>query len=205
MTATGWTGEPPEDDVLRAAPGGFASFIASARPDPGEGRTLEQVLGRSLRPDKPEVHRDPDEVAANLMARGYAPGQLSDLSRRLGDAQAELGEEQEKIERGRKRQERIMRDHQAGKITVFDIARMQDFDEGDLDRAARLERRVANLRRQLKEAAALISPQREAPADPFEGASRRAHDAFVEVTRAAMGAARRTPAPGSSSPRRQVP
>ena len=81
-----------------------------------------------------------------------------------------------------------MRDHQNGKINVFDIIAMPDTDEGDPGKVARLERRCASLRRDLEDASELVSPQRQAPADPLEAASRRAHDAFVEATRAALAA-----------------
>jgi hypothetical protein len=77
-----------------------------------EGRSLDEVLGRAMRPDKPGPEpRDADEFAANLASRGYAPGQLSDVAGQLADAEAELAVKEDKIERSLRRQERIARDH----------------------------------------------------------------------------------------------
>jgi hypothetical protein len=193
----GWTNEAPEPDAAGPAqPGGFTGFLSGHRPDPAEGRTLEAVLDRAHRNRDPaEEPRDQDEATANLMARGYQAGQLSQLSARLAETQAELAAEREKIERSRRRQERARRDHAAGRITGFDIMRM-DLDEGDQAKADRLERRAGSLRRQLADASVMIAPRQE-PADPLEAASRRAHDAFVEATRAKMAAA----AAGRPAPR----
>jgi hypothetical protein len=192
-----WTPEPEDTAAAAAAPGGFAQVFSQVRPDPGEGKTLEQVLGRALRPDRPEVPRDQDEAVANLLARGYVPGQVSDLARQLAEVETELAAEEEKIERGHKRAERIMRDHQAGKITAFDIARMQDFDEGDASRAVKLARRRERLRAQLEEVSQRITP---APVldDPFTSARRAAHAAFTAASWEAIRAVQegRAPAPG---------
>jgi hypothetical protein len=192
-----WAAWTPEDNTAAraAAPGGFAGLLGQVQPDPGEGRTLEEVFERARRPGKPEEPPDADEREANLRARRYQPGALSGLSRQLADTQAELATEEEKIERGRKRQERIQRDHLAGKITAFDIARMQDFDEGDASRAAMLARRCERLRQQIAQASELIAgPQRDVPADPVEAATRHArqaaHELFRETTRERLGAPR---------------
>jgi hypothetical protein len=188
-----WAAWTPEDDTAAraAAPGGFAGLLGQVQPDPGEGKTLGQVLAPALREGRPPEPADGDERMANLLARRYRPGAVSDLARQLADAQAELAGEREKLERGRKRQERIQRDHQAGKITAFDIARMQDFDEGDAARAAMLERRCDRLRQQIGQASELIAgPQRDVPADPVAAAQRRAHEAYLDAARAAIEAAR---------------
>jgi hypothetical protein len=50
-----WT--PQEDSEERAAPGGFASFIAGMRPDPAEGVTIEQVFARSRQAGDPAAPR----------------------------------------------------------------------------------------------------------------------------------------------------
>lgn len=177
---TGWTNDPPE---VPAMP--MASMLAQRREN--QASPLEEALARSAAAEAREAREeaaaaaDPDERAANMIARGILPGQVSGLSQRLGDTLAELQGEQEKIERAQRRQERIKRDHQAGRITVFDIARM-DFDEGDPGKVARLERRAESLRRQIAETAGLTAPRRE-PEDPLQAATRRAHDAFIEVTR----------------------
>jgi hypothetical protein len=193
MITTGWTNEPPEED---AAPGGFAGLIASVRPDPEEGRTLGQVLGRAMRPDKPDVHRDPDETMANLMARGYAPGQLSDLARRLADAQGELAAVEERNERAVRRRERVAQDHAAGRITAFDIMRM-DLDEPDAHRARMLAQRCDQLRQQLEDVTMTITPGPQRAPDALEAASRRArqagHEAFRAATQEAIRGTRRAP------------
>lgn len=127
---------------------------------------------------------DNDERAANLLARGYAPAMASQLPQRLADVQAELETEREKLAAGRRRQERIHRDHQAGKITAFDIARMQDFDEGGQATVERLGRRAESLRHQLADMSALISPQPQGVADPVESASRAARGLLADEARA---------------------
>src|SRR5262249_39314536 len=124
-----------------------------------------------------------------------APGQISELSMKLADTLAEAAAEREKIERSARRQERVQRDHLAGKITAFYIARM-DFDEGDVARAQKLDRRAARVREHTAGAAAAITPQRQEEAAPMAGAVARARDAhgeFVMATRAALAgsAARR--------------
>jgi hypothetical protein len=174
--------------------GGFADFIAGMRADPSERPSaLKRALAMRDKPD-PDP-RDADDAAANLMARGYRPGSLSDVARQLADAQAELAGEEAKLERARRRSERVMRDHAAGKITAFDIARMQDTDEGDENRAAMLRRRCGRLQRQMQDTAALISPQREVPADPLEAAIGRARAAGDEALARAQLARPAAPAP----------
>lgn len=181
MTTTGWTGEPPEGPSLP-----LTSMLLAQR-ERGPGDTLEMALARS----RAEVAReereaaaeapDPDERAAAFVTRGYMPGMVSQLSQRLGDTLAELQGEQAKIEKGQRRQEQVRRAHAAGRITAFDIARM-DFGEGDPDVVARLERRAEGLRRQLAEASELISPEQRAP-DPLEAVNRTANEFFRATTR----------------------
>jgi hypothetical protein len=160
-------------------------LLANKRYEPGDN--LAMALARSR--DEPDEQPDPDERAANLVARGVRPGMVSELSAKLADCETELAAEQEKLEKAARRQERIRRDHDRGLITAWDIARMQDFDEGDAARAARLERKAERLRAQLAEAAALISPAAQWRPDPVEdalGRAREAHREFVESTRAKM-------------------
>src|SRR5260370_27403593 len=115
---------------------------------------------------------------------------------RVGDTMAELEAEGEKIEAGKRRQEHLRRAHDAGQITVFDIARMQDFDEGDQGTVERLARRAEGLRKQIVEAQGMISPARGRIADPGEAASRRAHETYRQGTPAKLaGMETRAPAP----------
>jgi hypothetical protein len=192
MTATGWTGEPPEDE--RPALPIMEMLLSGGRGKRQPGGVLETALARARAAEAREAREaaasavDPDERAANLVARGVLPGQLTDLARRLGDTLAGLAAEEEKIERGRRRAERVQRDHQAGRISVFDIARM-DLDEGDPAMVERLQRGAESLRRQIAELTEVMAPQPLA-ADPVESATRAAHAAFTEATRQKMEAAR---------------
>lgn len=179
-----WTNEPPDDE----SPAMPLSGLLMARRGEHQAGVLETSLARARAQEARELRAeaaaaiDPDERAAGLIARGVMPGQVSQLSQRLGDTLAELQGEREKIEKGQRRAEQMRRAHERGQVSALDIARM-DFDEGDEAKVARLERRADNLRRQLAEAAALIAPERQAPEDPLQAATRRAHDAFIEVTR----------------------
>jgi hypothetical protein len=161
---------------------GFAGFIAGMRGDPADRPgPLQRAMAATDRPEEPY---DDDERQASLLARHYAPGQATDLAQRLGDTLAELAAVQEENEAARKRQERIARDHAAGRITVHDIMRM-DAGEPDLAREQQLERRVRSLRKQVADASARISPpQQRLDGDGLEAAASRAHAAFAEVTRA---------------------
>lgn len=186
---TGWISEEP--DVESPAMPLSGIVLATKQHD---GDTLAIALARSQAADRREAREreagavDPDARAAEMIARGVLPGQMSGLAQRLGDTLAELAAEREKIERGQRRQEQVVRAHQNGQITAFDIARM-DFDEGDPGAVARLERRAGSLQRQIREASEAMAPQRT-PEDPLEAASRRArqagHEAFREVTRQRM-------------------
>jgi hypothetical protein len=168
-----------------------------AHKERGPGDVLETAMARSRAAEARQAREDaagafdPDEHAANLVSRGYTPGLLNQLSQRLADTTAELAAEEDKLERAAKRQARIARDHAAGRITAFDIARMQadDVDEGDRGTVERLERRAANLRQQIADASAMISPAEQRDADPVAAAASRAHETFRQVTRAKMAEA----------------
>jgi hypothetical protein len=161
------------------------SFLLAARAERDSADPRQRAREARDEPDGDPF--DPDERAANLVARRYSPGLVSGLSGRLGDTLAQLQEEREKIERAGRRQEIAMRQHAAGRLDVWGVQRMLG-DPGDPAAVERLERRAESLRRQLADATAVIAPRQE-PADPVAAASRRAHDAFVEATRAKMAAA----------------
>jgi len=198
MTRTGWIGSEPDagppalpvTEMLLAHRENRAGPLetALARSDADDARAARDELAFAP---------DPDERAAGLVSRGYSPGMASLLAQRLADVMTEIEAENAKIERSARRQERIARDHAAGRITAFDIARMQaGDDEGDPGRVAQLERRAAGLRRQIEDAQAAIAPQQQREADPVEAASRHAHQVFVEATRAMMAEAQAgTPGP----------
>jgi hypothetical protein len=140
---------------------------------------------RAPEPDPLPDPADAEERALNLLARHYAPGQLLALAERLGDVQAQLDEEEAKIARAGRRQERIRRDHEAGRIRVADLVRLQDLDEGDPDKVKKLAQRAESLRRQMQAASALVVPQQGRPAqDPLEATTARAHREFVDALRA---------------------
>jgi hypothetical protein len=195
MTRTGWIGDEPD----AAGPALPVTEMLLARRENRAG-PLETALARSDADDARAARDelafapDPDERAAGLVARGYSPGLVPQLAQRLADTVAEIEAENARIERSARRQERIARDHAAGRITAFDIARMQaGDDEGDPATVERLERRADSLRRQIGEAQAAIAPQQQREADPVEAASRHAHQVFVEATRAMMTEARQQP------------
>jgi hypothetical protein len=193
MVTTGWISEEPE----QAPVGGFAGFILANRAAPGAGRSLGQVFARAAQArDREPEPVDPDDRMAAMVTRGYRPGALRSLSEQLGDVQAELEEEQAKLERGARRQEIAAREHAAGRADVWQMQRMLDGDFGDQATVELLERRADGLRRQIAEAqAAITPPERRAP-DPLEAAASRAHAAFAEVTRARMAEAEaRRPGP----------
>jgi hypothetical protein len=200
MTATGWTNEDTERPALPVT-----GLLLSARAERGPVDPLERARAAADRPEGDPF--DADERAANLVARGVAPGMLTDLGQRLADVEAEAAAERDKIARSARRQERIAREHAAGRITAFDIMSMGDADEGDVQRAEQLERRADLLRQQMGDAAALVAPRQELAADGVESASRHAHQLFREVTRSKMAAAeagRPAPRPFGSASRSGV-
>ncbi|HEY5360311.1 MAG TPA: hypothetical protein VIJ82_21935 [Streptosporangiaceae bacterium] len=176
---------------------GFMDAIAVHRGDPEQGRTLAEVMSGAGRPDRNQAEPDrpdADEVSAGLLARGYTAGGVSALAQKLANAEADLATERARIGKTAKRQEWIQRAHAAGQISAFDIAAMQDEDEGDEARAGSLARRCDSLRLQLREVSDVIAaPQRAA--DPLEAAASRAHAAFASATRSAMAAAEARPEP----------
>jgi hypothetical protein len=134
------------------------------------------------------------------VARGYTPGLLQYLAQRLGDTTAEIEAENEKIEKGKRRAAHVMRMQANGQIRAWDVPAALG-DEGDPGRVAQLERQAESLRRQIGEAQAVISPPQARDLDPVEAASRAAHGAFVEVTRARLAEAQaRAPAPRERPP-----
>jgi hypothetical protein len=186
MVTTGWISEEPE----QAPVGGFAGFILANRAAPGAGSSLGQVFARAAQArDREPEPVDPDDRMAAMVTRGYRPGALRSLSEQLGDVQAELEEEQAKLERGARRQEIAAREHASGRADVWQMQRMLDGDFGDQAVVDRLERRADGLRRQIAEAQAAIAPPERRTPDPLEAASRHAHEVFVEVTRARMAEA----------------
>ena len=208
MGVTGWLGEAPDE-----VPPMPVTEMLLARQERRAG-PLETALARSAANDIREAREaaanapDPDERAANLVARGYSPGLASQLAQRLGDTMAEIEAENAKIEKAKRRQEHLHRAHAAGQITAWDIVRGQDFDEGDPGRVAMLERRADGLRRQIEDAQAAIAPAGQRVPDAVEAASRAAHEVFREVTRAAWeaaqsGTARPAPRPFGSVSRGQ--
>jgi hypothetical protein len=188
---TGW-GEGPDEQASepQAAPGGFAGFILANRADPGQGRTLGEVLTRYAQaPGRadPEPYDDDDHQAA-MVTRGYRPGLSLDLSQKLADTMGELQAEREKIERGKRRADQIRRMHEHGQISAWQIPDALG-DQGDEGRVALLERRAGRLRQQLGDAQAMIAPPQARQADPLEAASRNAQQIFRELTRAKFEAA----------------
>jgi hypothetical protein len=201
MVATGWIGEEPE----AAGPAMPVTNMLLANRERRAG-PLETALARSRATEAREAREaaafapDPDERAANLVARGYSPGMLNDLAQRLGDTVAELEAEREKVSRGARRQEIAGREHAAGRADVWQMQRMLDGDFGDQATVERLERRADGLRRQIAEAQEMIAPPQRRDLDPVEAASRAAHEVFREVTRARWAEVQ-----GGSRPRRERP
>jgi hypothetical protein len=173
----------------------------------GPGDVLTTALARSRAADVREereraaVARDPDEYAANLVAAGYMPGMVSQLSMRLGDTMAELADEEAKIEKAARRHERLRREHEAGRLTGFDIMRaMDDSDDGDEGRVRMLTRRAESLRRQITEANKAISPPQRYESDGVEAAASRASAMLAEVTRSQVAGPRERSRPQEPRP-----
>lgn len=190
MTATGWTNEPSEAPALP-----LTQLLMASRGE-NAATPLELALARGRADDRRAALEaatsapDPDERAASFVARGYMPGMVSQLTQRLADTEAQLAEEEARIEATARRSQRTHEMHQRGQIDISGvIARMQDTEEGDPARLATLTRRRDSLRQQIAQAAELMAPPRERAVDAVESASRHAHDEFVAVTRARMAAA----------------
>ena len=90
MGVTGWLGGAPDE-----VPPMPVTEMMLARQQHRAG-PLETALAGSAASDIREAREaaanapDPDERAANFVARGYQPGLLYELSQRLGDTTAEL-------------------------------------------------------------------------------------------------------------------
>ena len=143
------------------------------------------MLGRAERPGRYDVgpeREDPDEKAAFLVARGYAPGTIYQLQQQLGDVEAAAQGEREKIGKAAKRAESIHRAHQAGRLDVFAAARaLDEGDAGDEGKVRLLERRAESLRAQIADVTEAISPpERQAPG-PVEAAAQRAQQIAAAV------------------------
>lgn len=204
MGVTGWLGAGEPDEV----PAMPVTEMLLGRQQNRAG-PLETALARSradeIRQAREEAANapDPDERAANFVARGYSPGRLYELAQRLGDVTAELEAERDKLEKAARRAQFAAREHAAGRADVSRMLAMMDGDDGDENRVAMLERRAESLRRQIAEAQAAVSPPAQRDLDPVEQASRAAHEAFREATRAAWeaaqsGTARPAPRPFAS-------
>lgn len=160
---------------------GFAGFLGGVR---GAPEDRPDALARAMHaPERPDEPFDGDERAANLMARGYAAGQASDLARRYADAVTAAQDEREKLEKGERVTARVRGMLERGQIGAMEAHQRMDGDFGDVRRAEQLERQAASLRRQLEEAAAMISPPQQRAPDPVESASRSAQQLLAEVTR----------------------
>jgi hypothetical protein len=93
------------------------------------------------------------------------------------------------------------REHQAGRLTGFDIMRaMGDGDDGDEDRVRLLSRRAESLRRQIAEATEAMSPPQRYEGDGVEAAATRARAALAEVTRSQVAEARERSRPQERPP-----
>ena len=198
MTRTGWIGEEPQEP----AAAGFAGFIMAHRAAPDTGRTAEQVLAHAAQPDRPGAPYD-DDRQAWLLARGYRPGMVNELSRRLGDVTGELEAEREKIERDKRRHEHVRRAHEAGQLRAWDIPAALGDDLGDPGRVYLLERRAEGLRAQLGDAMEMMAPPQRRDLDGVEAASRHARQVLAGAARERLaGAETRRPEPrpfGSAS------
>jgi hypothetical protein len=196
---TGWLNEDPGEK-----PGMPLTSLLLGRQEHRAG-VVETALARSAAADARQAldeaaaAPDPDERAAGLLAGGYQPGLLYELQQRLGDVQAELESEREKIEKGVRRSERLAREQAAGRIGAWDVMRMmKDFDEGDSYRCEQLERRAEGIRQQIAEATQAVSPpQAQRSADPLEDATRRANATFREATRQRMAEVQQSRPQGS--------
>jgi hypothetical protein len=185
MVTTGWIAEEPA--AAPALP--VTNFLLSQRAAPAGPVTMGQAVGRVLsqaerpgRYDAEPEREDPDERAANLVARGYSPGLLAELQQRLGNTTRAIEAEQQKIRDGAKRAASIRRAHEAGRIDAFGVMREMDFDEGDENRVRALEHQAQSLRGQIADVMEIVTPppERQAPR-PVEAAAQRAQQALAQV------------------------
>lgn len=187
---TGWTGEGPD-----GAPAMPVTELLLAQHERGPGDTLETALARSRGADARQARdeagaiRDPDEVAASMVSRGYRPGHVSDLGQRLADKSAELAAEREKIAKGERVNARVRGMLERGQIGGLEAARMMDGDFGDAHRAEQLQRQCANLQRQIGDASAMIAPAAQRAPEPLDAVNRTANEFFRATTRERFAAA----------------
>jgi hypothetical protein len=154
----------------------------------GPGDVLATAMTRSRAAEAQQaraeaaVAQDPDERAANLVTRGYLPGQISQLSMRLAETEAELADEEAKIEKAARRAERTRQMHERGQIDAAGVAqRWLDTDEGDSQTVARLTRRADSLRRQIQETSEAMAPPEARARSGVEEASSRARSVLADV------------------------
>src|SRR5437868_6504320 len=137
MTTTGWIDEGPG-----AGPAMPLAAQMLRNRERGPGDTLALALARSRGAEAREARdeaagaRDPDEIAAGMVARGYSPGMVSGLVSRRRDKEAELEDERAKIAKGERVTERVRGMLERGQVGGLDAARMLDGDFGDAQRAA---------------------------------------------------------------------
>ena len=201
MPVTGWIG----DSEPETAPRMPLTELLLGRRERRAG-PLETALARSRAEDLVQARDeaaaapDQDERAANLIARGLTPGMVSQLSQRLGDVQAELEDEQAKLDKAARRAEIASREHAAGRVDVLRMLAMMDGDDGDEGRVRVLERRAESLKRQIAEAQEAISPPQARPLDGVESATRHARRTLAEVSRSQLAEARERSRPPERPP-----
>jgi hypothetical protein len=176
---------------------GFAGFLESVRPTPGEGMSLEDALSRQ-RGGKSwwDADDDPERAAAEaaeraedatmgLVIRRYSPGAVSDLSQRLDGILAELAARTEAREKALKAEKRLHRMYESGQLSGWDFGQRHDALDLDTGEIEKLERRAEHLRQQIADESAKIpAPQRTEPASGIEAASRHAREVTGELARA---------------------
>ena len=193
MPKTGWMGGDEPEDEAPAMP--LTNLLMSRRHGQQQpGAVLETSLARARAAEAREVRdeaaaaRDPDERAANLVTRGYMPGMISQLSMKLADTEAELADDEDKLEKAARRAERTRQMHERGQLDVSGvIARMAATDDGDETTVARLRRRADSLRRQIGEASEIMVPPEARARNAVEEASSRARRILADVTSAGCG------------------
>ena len=159
--------------------------LRARQPVPGGvvGASMARAAAAEVREERARAVADPDERAANLISRGYAPGAISQLSGRLAETEAELADEEAKIAKAAKRAARVQRDFAADKIGMAELLAAQDDGEGDSRKVEKLQRRAESLRRQIREAAEASMPRAAHEANAVEAAVQRSREALAEVAR----------------------
>lgn len=179
----------------------ISEFMQSMRAAPGEvALTAGQALARhqaAAGREEPVVTlaEQQEEAAVRMLSAGYSPGALSALAMQAADTSAALEAERSRIAAAARRTEMVMRAHARGDVQAADVPGMLPDDPGSEERAERLEAKMESLRRQMA-AVAAVAQRRAEPEDPAEAATRRAHQAFAEVTREMMTGTEAGRAPG---------